>query len=215
MKKTVLSLAIVAFFALNACEQTAKNVPAESKKAFAEKFPGVEKVKWDRESDTEWEAEFKMDGNKMSAVFDSNGNWLETETETAKKDIPEAVSATLSREFGDYDIEEVEFIENSEYKGFEIMLEKDEADISLVIDEQGNIIKKEVKEEKDEDEDDDHGKHEREGEKHFCTEKAFTDDSISVPILFPPQGVTTTSSLNLGTNWYLKARTVMIPKGLK
>ena len=38
------------------------------------KFQNATKVKWDQEEENEWEAEFKMNGDEMSASFDNAGN---------------------------------------------------------------------------------------------------------------------------------------------
>jgi len=75
---------IVGIATLQSCGQS---VPEKVKSAFAGKFPNASSVKWDKENDEEWEAEFKMDGKEYSANFTVDGNWKETEYEIKKSEI--------------------------------------------------------------------------------------------------------------------------------
>ena len=148
--KSLLIIYSVVFLLFNTCLQTTTiDAPAEIKTAFAQKFPDAKNVKWDRENEKEWEAEFKMNGKAYSANFDNHGAWLETEAEIHKKDLPENVLSTLKSEYNEYSIEETGFIETPDIKGYEILLEAEEANIELVIDDTGTILKKEVKNEGD------------------------------------------------------------------
>lgn len=79
MKNVFFVIAVVAIFSLNACGQTSKDVPENIKTAFSQKFPNATKVKWDKENEKEWEAEFKMDGKECSVNFDNNGAILKEE----------------------------------------------------------------------------------------------------------------------------------------
>jgi hypothetical protein len=171
MRNLFLMIVVFAIFSLNGCKPTSKDVPVNVKTAFSQKFPNAKKIKWDVENEKEWEAEFKMEGKKMSANFDNEGKWLETETGVDKKDLPETVLGSLKNEFKEYSIEEVEFVENSEYKGYEIKLEADEADIEVMIDSNGTNLKKEVNKEEDEE-----GEKGEKKEKHSKCAMLFTND---------------------------------------
>ncbi|NOX46151.1 MAG: hypothetical protein GXO89_04145 [Chlorobi bacterium] len=150
MKNLFVIVAIAATFSLNACAQTGKEVPAKVKATFSQKFPDAKKIKWDKENDNEWEAEFKMNGNEYSANFSSDGTWKETEHEIEKAEIPPMVQGTLDSKFAGYDIEEAEVSETPEGKVFEIQMEKDESDMEVAIAPDGSIVKKEGKKEHDE-----------------------------------------------------------------
>lgn len=144
---------ILAIFSFSACGQKT-DVPAKTKTAFDQKFPTAKKVKWDKENETEWEAEFKMNGEEYSANFTSDGTWMETEYEIEKSEIPEAVQKTLDNEFAGYDIEEVEVSETMDGKVYEFAMEKDETDLEVAISPDGKVVKKEVKKEEDEEDND-------------------------------------------------------------
>jgi hypothetical protein len=147
MKKSIILMVAFAIISIPAFCQ--KNVPENVKKEFAKKYPAAETVKWSSEETNEWEAEFKINGTEMSASFDNKGTWLESETEITAKDLPAAVTNTLSREFAGYKTGEMSAIENPQMKGFELALKKGGMSLEVVFDNMGKVLKKtEVKKEK-------------------------------------------------------------------
>lgn len=74
-------------------------VPSEVQKAFNQQFPNASQVKWDKESKTEYEASFTMQGNKYSANFTAEGKWLETESEIQFDALPQAVQAAVQKKY--------------------------------------------------------------------------------------------------------------------
>ena len=93
MKKMLLSMALC--FAMGFIASAQKTPPTAVVSAFNEKFQEVRGLKWDKEKNGEWEAEFKMKDVEMSANFSADGKWLETETEIKVADLPEAVQTAL------------------------------------------------------------------------------------------------------------------------
>lgn len=147
-----LKLFVVAFVAMSigACANM-QNVPDKVSKAFSQKFPNAQKVKWDKENNTEWEAEFKLNGEEYSANFSTDGVWKETEHEIEQSAIPVNVKQTLDTEFAGYDIEEAEISETAEGTLYEFELEKDKSEMEVAISPEGKVVKKEVKEEDEKD----------------------------------------------------------------
>ena len=119
-------------------------VPQKVKAAFTMKFPTVKKVKWDKESDTEWEAEFKIKSIEYSASFLEDGTWKETEHEIKKSDIPESINYMLNSEFKGYKIEEAEISETINGSVYEFELEKGGEELEVVFDLNGKLVKKEL-----------------------------------------------------------------------
>lgn len=119
-----------------------EEAPQKVKEAFARKFPTVKKVKWENESNSEWEGEFRMKGTGYSANFQEDGTWLETEHGIKKKSVPATVKMTLDTEFSDYKIEEAELSETIEGSVYEFELETGEEEIAVVIDTDGKVISK-------------------------------------------------------------------------
>ena len=138
--KNVIILVILMFgFTFTAIGQ---NEPSEAvKKVFNQTFAGAKSVKWDKESANEWEAEFTLNGKEMTAAYDNNGKWLETETEISEKELPSKVAATLDKEFQGYKKGEIVIVESAEMKGFEIGLKKGTTSTEVVIDSNGKVLK--------------------------------------------------------------------------
>ena len=129
----------------------AQGIPTKIQDAFNAKFPNAKFIKWDKENDSEWEAEFKVDGVEHSANFSENGTWKETEFEIKKNQLPPAVKETLERDFSGYEIESAEMTETPELIAYEVEIEKGEETMEVVIDGNGKVIRKKVKQEEDED----------------------------------------------------------------
>ena len=149
MKNLFYLIVIVAFFGLNACEQKSKDAPANVKTAFSQKFPNVTNLKWEKEKDKDWEAEFKMDGKEYKANFDINGTWMETEYKISTNEIPEAVKMAIEKDYAGYKIEKSKISENAAGKVYKFKLKKDDEKIKITFDLDGTVIKKENEKEKD------------------------------------------------------------------
>lgn len=123
------------------------SVPASVVSGFKQKFPNVKKAKWEMETATIYEAEFKQNGEEISANFDANGAWLETETEIEAKDLPQSISDKLKADFNGYEIEEASKIESAAL-GFyyEVEIEKGESNWEILIKEDGTILEKKPEE---------------------------------------------------------------------
>jgi hypothetical protein len=150
MKK--LSFLFVMFLASGIVAFGQKNVPLSVNKAFSQKYAAATSVKWASEEANEWEAEFKLNGKKMSASYDNSGKWLESETAITAKELPATVSATLAKEFAGYKTDEISILESPELNGFEVGLKKGETVLEALFDNTGKVIKRTdvSKEEKDE-----------------------------------------------------------------
>jgi hypothetical protein len=142
--------AVLSFEVLQAQKLRESEVPVNVKNAFTKSFPDVKKVEWSKESDSEFEAEFKNGGLEQATNFDTSGNWIVTETEIKKSKLPAAVQASLKKEFAGYKIEEVEKVETPD-KGmfYEVKVEKRELTYSVQISADGKILKKEEEKEGD------------------------------------------------------------------
>ncbi len=137
-------------------------VPVVVLKSFQAKFPTAKNVVWSMEKELEYEAEFYMNRQKMSANFMVNGEWKETEWSLSEKKLPLEIKKTLKNQFHKYNLEKAEVSDTPEKgKVYEVTLEKDESMIEVVLKGNGKVIKeenigrendeKEGKEEKEED----------------------------------------------------------------
>lgn len=109
MKKLLVLIVCLAFvLGVSATNQKDEKIPAAAKTGFAAKFPTAQKVKWSIEKPGEFEAEFTLNGVETSALFDAKGTLLETEAEINAKELPQAVKATLAKDFAGYKLDEIE-----------------------------------------------------------------------------------------------------------
>jgi hypothetical protein len=149
MKKAILVITVLTF-GLFACGQTP---PKQVTDTFSKKFANATKVKWGMEDKTEWEAEFKMDGKEMSASYDLEGKWINTEAKLTEKDLPANVLKAVKAAYADWKIESVESYETPEMKGYELGIEKGKEELEILVSAEGNItVNKESGEENEEDE---------------------------------------------------------------
>lgn len=151
MKKTILVTVVLAI-GLFACAQTP---PKQVSDAFNKKFSNASDVKWEQEKENEWEAELKMGGKEISANFDAKGNWQETETEIGKKDISAEAHKAINLKFDGWEIEKAESVETPDFKGYEIVLEKEDTETEILVTTTGEITIKKVTVEDDDEDDED------------------------------------------------------------
>lgn len=161
MKMKIMLLALVAALSLGSMSFlliSKTQVPQVVLHAFNTKYPNAKKVKWEEEEAMEYEAEFKLQGQEMSANFRADGTWLETETEIKKNALPDAVKKAISKEFPGYDVEEAERIETPDLPlAFEVELENESnnSEMEAVFSADGKLLKKEM--ENDHDNEDEEG----------------------------------------------------------
>ncbi len=205
MKTLIIGMSLLIAFSFSSCEQ--EKVPEKVKSAFNQKYPGAKKVDWDMEEKNEWEAEFEMNEKEMSATFDQNGKWLETETEIEDEDIPAAVKETLKSQFKDYEVEEAEYLESPEAIGFEIKLEGDEEDMEVLIEKNGKILKQKMEEENEgaEESEEHYGESVKEGHEHHET-LGFTDEFNMDQYTFSSTGKNTYFILEPGYQLILEGK---------
>jgi hypothetical protein len=101
MKSLLLLVCLIFSFATIGCSQkiTEKDLPAAVKNAFTTKFPGATDIKWEKENKKELEANFKTNKADVSANFDLDGNWVETETTIPASELPAAVANTVNTKY--------------------------------------------------------------------------------------------------------------------
>lgn len=149
MKKVMYGAGLLLAFVIPS--QAQRMVPEKVTSAFHDKFPHVDRTSWEKENENEWEGEFKMDGTEYSASFTSNGDWIETEREIKKSEIPGDIIAIINKAYSDYEIEEAEMGENQQGKFYEFEIEVGEKEYEVMIDANGKLTSKASDEERDED----------------------------------------------------------------
>jgi hypothetical protein len=149
MKKLFILTFCMAFFGIycvTAQEKSKKaEVPAAVKSAFEVKYPKAGKVNWGVEKPGEFEAEFVLNGIESSALFDSKGQFLESENEIKESELPQSVKAAIAKDFVGYKLSEVE--KSTDAKGvvsYEMETVKGKEKYEISFDADGKLLKKEV-----------------------------------------------------------------------
>ena len=146
--KSIIALLAFVMAASGVYSQKLKeaDVPAPVAKEFHARFPKAKEVKWSKESVSEFEAEFEVGDLEQSASFDAAGKWMGTETEIKKAELPQAVLATLAKDFAGYKIEEAEKAETDKGTFYEVEATKEKLKYEVQLSPDGKVIKKEEKE---------------------------------------------------------------------
>jgi len=152
MKKIIFMLLTAAIMNNAACAQkiSADKVPAAVSSAFKTKFPTATKASWEMENKTEFEVNFKLNGEEVSANFDNTGKWLETETEVEVSALPTAIQSTLKKDFAGFKINEASKIESLKNGNcYEAEIEKGEETFDVLLSIDGKVLSKTKLEEKE------------------------------------------------------------------
>lgn len=153
MKKLMTLLVCMAFVAFSFAQKPKEETPAAAKTAFTAKYPTAQKVKWSVEKPGEFEVEFTLNKVESSALFDAAGKLLETEGEVKETELPQAVKATIAKDFAGYKLDEIE--KSTDTKGtttYEMEAVKGKDKLELSFEASGKLLSKEPlkKEEKEE-----------------------------------------------------------------
>jgi hypothetical protein len=92
-----MKLPIIAALLMVSAIMFAGTPPDAVSRAFKQKFTSATNIKWGKESNQEWEANFKNNGINGSANFSIAGDWLETETEIPISKLPETVISAINQ----------------------------------------------------------------------------------------------------------------------
>lgn len=150
MKKTILSLALLALIGSTAMAQN-DDAPAAVKSKFAADYPNVKKVKWEKE-DGHFEAEFEVNGVETSVVYDASGKKLETETAIEVSALPKAASDYIATKYPGQKVKEAAKITDASGK---VTYEAEVKEGDLMFDANGHFIELKSEKGKEKDEEDD------------------------------------------------------------
>ena len=133
---------------------TDEDLPELLKIQFETTFPKAEKVKWYREIERFSNAEddpgiagfykvnFKLNKLKKTSVFDAKGNLIETLTTISRRELPDAVSKSFSRNFEGYRIGKLRMAEKGRAIYFEGDVVTGGTVITFLFDSNGQLVEK-------------------------------------------------------------------------
>ena len=139
MKKILISALMLFSITSFAKKISSSDVPLIVKKAFHKYFQAASKPSWELEKGN-YEANFVQSGMKMSATFDSNGGWLETETEIGTNTLPSDANIYIEKNCKGKNIKKVSRIKMA---NGEEMYEAEVKGMDYIFDANGKFIKTE------------------------------------------------------------------------
>ncbi len=116
MKRLHSNFYILIFFSIG-CSLLSANAWAQSSKEKAEDlfnkmYPKAENVDWNIDDHDNFEAEFKINGEKYRADFDTTGKWIETENNIKWKELPDIIQKEVEKDYDKDEIAEIERVDH-------------------------------------------------------------------------------------------------------
>jgi Protein of unknown function (DUF2874). len=108
---------------------------------ITEKYPGAKILEYDNER---WgiEVDILHDRKYKDVLFSSNGEWLRTEWDVRKSEVPSVVLSTIEQKYRDYKIDDIEFHETPAGVRYAFELEKGKTEINVYISVDGTEVTK-------------------------------------------------------------------------
>jgi hypothetical protein len=140
--KSIYVLITMLLFSFTLLGQGAK-VPKEVKAAFEKQYPNTADVKWSKEGNKGYEADFKLEGKNISVVLDKKGEIKETETSIPVSELPKPITPFIEKKHTGSNITAAYKIVNSKGKvTFETEITKGKKTKELIFDQDGKHITK-------------------------------------------------------------------------
>lgn len=118
-----------------------KKAPKAVQTSFEQKYPGENDPDWHTDKNGFYESHFKIKGKHYRADFRKNGQWVETERNIKKEDLPKAVKQVLNDKYKNvkiYEIEEVTHHSKGFFYDVELKINGKKKDIEFLKD--GTIL---------------------------------------------------------------------------
>ncbi len=116
------------------------DIPEKVKDALNKKYPEAEEVSWIKKADN-YEAEFFYDDELKAALFDANGQWLETSTFISEDELPGEAIYDIDETYEEGFINEaMQVTDNSGVIYYKVSVYTDKATFYLKINSEGEII---------------------------------------------------------------------------
>lgn len=115
-------------------------VPPKVLESFKKKFTNVNKQSWELDEGN-YGVIFKQKDQIRTAVFDPNGNWLETGLRIKNEEIPKKTMTLIRQNYGGYSVDKAYSVETSSGETYyEVLLEHAEIEMEVRIYPSGKIM---------------------------------------------------------------------------
>lgn len=139
MKKTLFVLGVLLLFGFQGNAQEA--APKAAQNGLKAKYPKAKKTEWVKTSETQWQADFRVNDQQVEAVFDENGKWMGSTTEMDNDHLPEAVRKAIAEKYNGYSPSAIKFVEvGTQPPMYKINLKKGQREMETMFYEDGRIV---------------------------------------------------------------------------
>lgn len=139
MKKILFLMCATLIFTFQGMGQ--ETTPKAVKEGLKAKYPKVKKAEWVKTSETQWQADFRMNDQEVEAVFDENGKWLGSTTEIDNDNLPEAVQKAIAEKYNGYTPSAIKLVEvGNQATMYKIDLKKGEREVETMFYQDGRIV---------------------------------------------------------------------------
>uniref|UniRef100_UPI0040482177 PepSY-like domain-containing protein n=1 Tax=Mariniflexile sp. TaxID=1979402 RepID=UPI0040482177 len=132
---------VIGFMFCSCNEQT---LPRAVQIQFLELEPSAHNIDWSLNKHL-YRAYYTLDEHKYTSYFDKDGNWLETESEIDRSELPVEILNTVTEKLNDYTIIDIELVKTADNKIlYEIDLQKGDKIYDILFNEAGKILRKKI-----------------------------------------------------------------------
>ncbi len=110
--------------------------------AFKSKYPKAAFVRWNQIDVFKWQVNFSLKGNDFSALFNSDGSWLETVTLLSFDHTPKQVQQSFKVKYGSEGLQQIQHVKTPNRDIFEIQWSNGVFVWKLLYDISGKIVGK-------------------------------------------------------------------------
>ena len=109
-------------------------------KAFDLKFPNAKHILWFQVDVFKWQVNFTLNKEKKSAMYNSDGNWLETITLMHLNKIPVVLQLTFEEKYNKDNLHKIYYIQTPDRNLYEMNLNNGLYTFKLLFDVSGKIV---------------------------------------------------------------------------
>ncbi len=111
-------------------------------RSFNLKFPTATHVLWQQVDVFKWHVNFNLNKKKCTALFNSEGKWLETVTLISLDNIPEQLQLTMDEKYNSEGLQQIYHIQTPDRSIYEMNLNNGLYTLKILYDLSGRIVGK-------------------------------------------------------------------------
>ena len=138
--KKLLSLLFIALATLCACEEENIVVNDNIRNFIEKKYEGATILYAEQEFNGEIEVEIVHDNITKEVRFNRNNNWISTTWDIPISQLPDAAKNSILKQFSEYRIDDVDYVEKPSGDYYKVEIEKGERDRTVFVTADGEIL---------------------------------------------------------------------------